>query len=55
LRRIRAEVPAADGAELDALVGECEAARYAPGATMLDADLVDRAAAAARRFVEAVS
>jgi hypothetical protein len=55
LRRIRAEAPGADGAELDALVGECEAARYAPGATTLDAALVERAAQAARRFVEALS
>ncbi len=54
LRRIRAEAPDADGAELDLLIGECEAARYAPEAVALDPTLVGRATEAARRFVEAL-
>jgi hypothetical protein len=55
LRRIRAEAPATDGAELDTLIGECEAARYAPGTVALDDGLSTRCADAARRFVETVS
>jgi len=51
LRRIRAEAPGADGREIDALVGECEALRYAPERSSLDTELVERARAAAGRFV----
>jgi hypothetical protein len=57
LRRMLAEVPDARSAELDALLGECDARSYAPAGRRrsepVDPDLLERARVLAERLAEA--